>query len=184
MTDVDWSKAPVWADRLIRLGMTNHLAWADGEKYQYAKLTLGVGPFYFDETGSDNFSIRDSRLVAERPTTQPAAWNVEGLPPVGVVCDAKSFERGHKRDWFRATVLYSSPCTIILDDYRGGEFVTHPIAMRFRPIRTPEQISADERSKYCDRIFGVLTSATRAENRSDMAEALYDAGLRFKDDAQ
>lgn len=44
---------------------------------------------------------------------------------------------------------------------------------------TPEQIAAEERSKECDRIFAILSSVEREGNRSDMAEALYDAGLRL-----
>jgi hypothetical protein len=157
------------------------LAWACRNKYQYID---GAESFLFFDVPTDGFMLNQTVFVEGRPATQPAAWNGECRPPVGVSCEAKSMARGVERDWFNATVLYSSPYTVVLDDYQAGEFVAHPATMHFRPIRTPEQIAADERSKYCDRIFGVLTSATRAENRSDMAEALYDAGLRFKDGAK
>lgn len=36
-----------------------------------------------------------------------------------------------------------------------------------------------ERENYIDRIYSVMCKAERPNNRSDMAEALYDAGLRF-----
>ena len=52
----------------------------------------------------------------------------------------------------------------------------------YRPIRTSDQIAAaKERSIACDRIFGIITGpgVERKGNTSDMAEALYDAGLRF-----
>lgn len=47
------------------------------------------------------------------------------------------------------------------------------------PTKSPEQIAAEERSKACDAMFGIMTSPpVREGNRSDMAEALYDAGYR------
>ena len=50
-----------------------------------------------------------------------------------------------------------------------------------RVLRTQEQIEAKERNRVCDRIYGIITGpgVERKDNRSDMAEALYDAGLRF-----
>jgi hypothetical protein len=179
MTDIDWSKAPEWADRLIRMSTTNRLAWACRNKYQYID---GAESFLFFDAPTDGFMLNQTVFVEGRPTTQPAAWNGEGLPPVVTVCEAKSFERGHERDWFRATVLYSSPCTIILDDYRGGEFVTHPIAMRFRPIRTPEQIAAESRAATIKRL-AALCPQPRADFTGAVIEALLDAGM-IKDDAQ
>lgn len=52
-------------------------------------------------------------------------------------------------------------------------------AIRLR--KTPDQIAAEERSLACDRIYGIITGpgVERKGNTSDMAEALYDAGLRF-----
>ena len=35
-------------------------------------------------------------------------------------------------------------------------------------------------SKVCDKIYSIMLQAERLTNRSDMAETLYDAGLRFK----
>ena len=63
-------------------------------------------------------------------------------------------------------------------------FDWHP--QRFAPVqsilrqlvvrRTPEQ---KERSAHCDRMFGVLLRLPNPGNRSDLVEALYDAGCRL-----
>lgn len=82
-----------------------------------------------------------------------------------------------------ATIKYISPTQCVWlwvsDNEDQAEFAREPWNMEFRPIRTPEQIAAHERSRYCDRIYGVMRKAASPYNRSDMAEVLYDAGLRF-----
>jgi hypothetical protein len=192
MADIDWSKAPEWADRLIRMSTTNRLAWACRNKYQYID---GAESFLFSDAPTDGFMLNQTVFVEGRPTTQPAAWNGDGLPPVGAVCEYMWDYKQEGSFYVQVEVLahdkgsailraLSGPKTGELRESRGGVCGPRNGQAIFRPIRTPEQIAADERSKYCDRIFGVLTNATRAGNRSDMAEALYDAGLRFKDEAK
>lgn len=106
----------------------------------------------------------------------------EGLPPVGVVCEVKLQE-----EWSLCEIIahFQQPQAMVaaftVAQFHGGKKLDSKIAECFRPIRTPEQIAAYERSKYCDRIYGVMCKAERPCNRSDMAEVLYDAGLRFSE---
>lgn len=61
----------------------------------------------------------------------------------------------------------------------GMEYNCEIYPPEFRPIRSPEDVEMKkERSEECDRIFGILSGVERTGNRSDMAEALYDAGYR------
>ncbi|MNR20393.1 hypothetical protein D3C85_1372300 [compost metagenome] len=101
-------------------------------------------------------------------------WNGTGLPPVGVVCEAKSTARGSERDWFKSSVNYISEYTVVLDDGKSGEFVAHPATMQFRPIRTPEQIAADEREAAMEHMRQVMEGSSS----KSWVEALYDAGYR------
>lgn len=116
-------------------------------------------------------------------------WNGEGLPPVGTVCEvevATDTDSMDKRPegWHRTTILaHYAPY--------GDEFkvaicpvdrkIYQRIAECFRPIRTPEQIAKQERSKACDKMYGVILDKVahdRRNNGSDICEALYDAGYR------
>lgn len=103
-------------------------------------------------------------------------WNGEGLPPVDLPCQWYS---DSQTGWQEVVVLaYSGESAWIQPKGKPSIIVGNPA--NFLPIRTPEQIAAEVRSKACDAIYGVLTGATveRKGNTSDMAEALYDAGYR------
>lgn len=120
----------------------------------------------------------DCFVSAEREATFEArpqeAWDGQGLPPTGLLVEWKS---GLDHEWRRVTVLAYANGDAWLQPEDGDSFIVgNP--ENFRRIRTPEQIAAEERSKECDRIFFILSSVEREGNRSDMAEALYDAGYR------
>lgn len=107
-------------------------------------------------------------------------WNGEGLPPVGAVCAVLNSDLGNPT-WERCTILYSGKHRIIYDSESCEErvaFTEHLKFRRARPLRTPEQIAA--RTKACDEMFGVILSLRedRRHDRSDICEALYDAGYR------
>ncbi|MEF2227988.1 hypothetical protein [Pseudomonas aeruginosa] len=102
-------------------------------------------------------------------------WDGQGLPPVGAKCltDRNDFLR-------EVTILCHGKTRTFVFDHVSQEEICLVLKDRvFLPIHTPEQIAAEERSKECDRIFVILSSVEREGNRSDMAEALYDAGLRL-----
>lgn len=114
-------------------------------------------------------------------------WFKRGeLPPVGTVCEAGIPHVSGVNDEVRRVLLIEGypiahfECgekTYTWFSSEGGFYP--PGVFEFRPIRTPEEIAKQEREAYCDRIYSVLCKAERKNNRSDMAEALYDAGLRF-----
>lgn len=93
----------------------------------------------FYHNGATNLEEPDSGL-------KPILWNGEGLPPVGTVCEsewpdkewheviilAHDFHDGEERAVYRRTIDGE-------DSYFGD------MAHAFRPIRTSEQIAADER---------------------------------------
>lgn len=105
------------------------------------------------------------------------AWVGVGLPPVGL--EVEFFEDGQ---WVPVRVMYMSEHTVLLkhlhDETGDPEGAYTPHDAQFRPVRTAEQLAAKVRSNACDEIYEVLCSAAREGNRSDMAEALYDAGYR------
>jgi hypothetical protein len=58
-----------------------------------------------------------------------------------------------------------------------AEFTVKPDGQEFRPFQEVDRLA---RSKACDEMFGVLLKMPEASrnNRSDICEALYDAGYR------
>ena len=110
-------------------------------------------------------------------------WSDGGLPQVGMVIEFMKLNAPPKAngEWTKGDVRYLSDCTIVIGGDRC-EHVHHPRNLFYRPVQTAEQIAKSrERSLACDRIYGIITGpgVERKGNTSDMAEALYDAGLRF-----
>ena len=167
MSEIDWSKAPEGATH------RSATAWFKRDE---------VGVYLFDAGMWCLLPWGKSQLdwFWERPSP---AWSGEWLPPVGVKCE---FEP-HNDVWGFST-LEVSECTVIA--YHNG-FVWLdlgepgiPVATRvdkidFRPIRTPEQIAADEREVA---VNGMLMAANPAGHRAgytrQLMECLYEAGYR------
>lgn len=120
-----------------------------------------------------------AELVSHKTQAQ---WNGEGLPPVGV-----EFEwRYGDHAWKKGEALYIGSIYAVLKSTEGGEQHYYLCDMQFRPIRTAEQIAAEERERQVagiDRAFRVFVAARTAEHRGhsghELAEYLYDAGARM-----
>ncbi|HFZ2533006.1 TPA: hypothetical protein ACIJ22_003460 [Pseudomonas aeruginosa] len=174
---IDWSKAPEGANKA---GFTGH------EYLQFYRIPGMFDDYdYWDERmgtwcGSD-FPTCANHLF-DRP--EKVEWNGQGLPPVGI--EAEVIWDSTDVAYYRAKILAHDEDRVVFRWCEGeskGQYGSYGvlnfgILPTFRPLRTPEQIAAEERSKECDRIFAILSSVEREGNRSDMAEALYDAGYR------
>jgi len=119
----------------------------------------------------------------------PQAWAGEGLPPVGASC--KISGRGltltacHP-EWVGETVeiighvqaLNGTPLAAYMN--QSGMIGGIGIAALFDPIRTPEQIAAEEREKA---IAAMVEVSKTGDDDEEICAALYEAGYR-KHDAQ
>lgn len=115
-------------------------------------------------------------LIATSAIKRP--WSGEGLPPVGVVCEFKSPSSG---GWLKARIIFVSAWTVVLyvffehDEHCYSVSAFEKGNLKFRAIRTPEQIAADEREAA---VNGMLCYDALGGSRRGLAEALYDAGYR------
>lgn len=98
----------------------------------------------------------------------PARWNGEGLPPVGCECELFDSESG----WEVVFVKFVGNKTVVVDLLDGDEYSFELSTCEFRPRRTEAE---RKREMICDAIYGALIKAEREYNRSDEAEAIYDA---------
>lgn len=113
--------------------------------------------------------------VPEQGLAGPAAWTGEGLPPVGAVCEAYDYNDGK---WVVGKMLMHGNSDHAFATGTPECWGTLFWACEFRPIRTPEQIAAEEREKAVSEMAAIAQVATGLiVNRADF-EALYDAGYR------
>ncbi|UXH58366.1 hypothetical protein [Pseudomonas aeruginosa] len=184
---IDWTKAPEGATHYAPELEENDF-WCS--VFWRMENGVGVEAWSIDNrTGELHHFNRPTWIetTAKRLVPRPAAcahasttWDGQGLPPVGLMVEWKA---GLDHDWQRVTVLAYANGDAWFQPEDGPSFIVGNPA-NFRRIRTPEQIAAEERSKECDRIFVILSSVEREGNRSDMAEALYDAGYRRQEEGK
>ena len=176
--EIDWSKAPEGAMVLLKHVRDNRYAWAVSH-------TEESDAWMVERTGFGFRLMKDCwRVVSTRPTTP--SWSGEGLPPVGVVCEIAestgdliiSYPAGHKvKIYAHFTHVNGTEIAAFADDaaqvYGCGYYRI------FRPIRTPDQIAADERESYIRRMQNGTESLGFDEY--EICATLYDKGLRFQD---
>lgn len=155
--NIDWSKAP------------------DGADYYSPISEL----FYRGGAGFEKFSDTRQRWEPAGGTKEqyghlirrPATWTGEGLPPVGTVCEYLEDGNG---DWVQVRV-------VAIDQQLGHTFAVYSgdkgysgdrRAELFRPIRTPEQIAIEIRSKAITQLMCDLDVPTAIATRA------YDKGYR------
>ena len=166
MNKIYWSKAPEGATHY------NH------QFCEWYKVTQIGAVFYWSESASEwrpaRFWNDRKHDCIQRPTTP--SWSGEGLPPVGVVCEAK----WGRNCWSRCVVFAHKPNanggTDVLVDV-DGDWTFFDKPSMFRPLRTPEQIAADERETAIDAMLAA-TPAPGSDISLRVCEKLYDAGYR------
>ena len=173
MSGIDWSKAPEWATMYGMAGPQWLRMWLNDKQYAYAD-DVGI-PIKFGDNDAFARDRDQFTLIADRPSPD---WNGDGLPPVGVVCEA--FYMGQPQGV--VSVRYSGQCMILWSSDRKSEQCGLSDHYLFKPIRTPEQIAADERETAIDAIVeasktGLLFTEKRIERSH--AIALYNSGLRL-----
>lgn len=104
------------------------------------------------------------------------SWDGEGMPPAGTECEHQVFGCS---GWTKATVLaYGAKKTFYRDEH-GNEWSRLSDEIKFRPIRTPEQIAAEERSDEVRKMMALNPDENPNQVLAKwLCEALYDAGYR------
>lgn len=174
MGDIDWSKAPEGFDFYIPWSARKGGFYRDG------------GGRYFGMDGG-YAEKEDLKRLAINVICRP--WNGEGLPPVGEKVEViglsggylpKSIEDwkdGDKVECVAHHAMQGDDVTPVFFNKRTFQFS----GLRkdcYRPIRTPEQIAAEERENYIKKMLGE-PGVTSDDSVADFTcAALYDAGYR------
>lgn len=166
--NIDWSKAPKGA---------THWSAGDGDRYEaYWKPNRDGYDCYCPEWDNPAWQNISDELP-DYAIPIPPKWNGEGLPPVGTVCEFLKHNSppAPEGQWTVGDIRYVSDCTVIIGGDRC-EHVHHPRNCSFRPLRTPEQIAAEERQKDLDSLTHDLYRDIGMEPRD--AEILFNKGYR------
>lgn len=164
---IDWSTAPEGANRAGFTGPDNYL--------QFYRIPGMFGDYdYWSEKrgwfGSD-FPTCANHLF-ERPTK--VEWDGQGLPPVGTVCEYRHMIWPEYRS---CEIRYISEESLVAYDDAQEQFY-RTCDMLFRPVRTLEQIAAEEREKAISEMLGLYNSAYWPMTSKQFCEVLFDAGYR------
>lgn len=167
--NIDWSKAPPEAIGAMVAQFDSSAAGG----------TTYMGKVEFVCSRDERRAFREGEDCwewHEKPSTPP--WSGEGLPPVGIEIEAMLPALGSARFWQIAKVVHGplpeSPGEILVFSLEN----TKPSWVdQFRPIRTPEQIAAEERESELNRMVATVSMLDKGWARKVCA-GLYDAGYR------
>ena len=104
-------------------------------------------------------------------------WSGEGIPPIGTVCE---YYCSKDDEWRKCeTVAYYLANVVAVDVCNSTAVCLHFGLGLFRPIKTPEQIAAEERLQTIDERLDLVG---RYSTFKDVMSELYDAGYRKTED--
>lgn len=168
-TEIDWSKAPEGAIGFApATGNNESSIW-------YKKNENGDLVFTFADLKE---GWMQSYNVPENVIWRSEQWNGEGLPPVGTVCEHQGSVPGNQ-DWTQARVLaHAEVSGMPVAVHQIGDQISCSSAQYYRPIRTPEQIAAEEREAAIEEMWNVVYWQPHAPTAKAALGLLYDHGYR------
>ena len=176
MINIDWSYAPCGATHFHKGDIMYRPHWRKSGFY----CDLGLEAFGWIK---DTYPSPISECI-ERPKKQEA-WDGDGLPPVGTVCEYKKKDSNYRQGLVSVSVLfYGREKCLLLHSASSNEFVEDISSVEFRPIKTAEQLEEEEKKQAIDdmqRIYeeSMLDYSSRLGHASRPAiKALYEAGYR------
>ena len=170
MNEIDWSKAPEGATHY------NHTC------FDWYKVGSHE-PFFWNGRAWAPARFWDDRKHDCTPRQTTPSWSGEGLPPVGVVCEAATPHTSGPNNersfiWIEGSVIaYYEIKGKTYAWFSEDEGFYPPAVLEFRPIRTTEQSAADERVAAVDEMVKACPHPDSTSTCVDCA-ALYDADYR------
>ena len=148
----DWATAPKDAQFYSCSAFRKH---ENGEEFYYAD-----GCWNTEAFDSINFyqGFPDFEM---RPESSAPAWDGQGLPPVGTVCEMQYNES----QWGEVTITAYGKQYFLFEDDKGQELVEHIDRINLRPIKS-------DREKWIDAADRLMESVSEEHKRMS---CLYDA---------
>ncbi len=175
---IDWSKAPFDAEAGTAKSDHYFAAW-------YRRDGNGQVQQICHEAGFKEWTWmggrKDFPVGSELRPKAVVPWSGEGLPPVGVPIEAKNKNArpGWARSGFYETVIVAIGKQLVIfeADGNGSEKVGKLSDYIFRPIRTAEQIAAEERAAAVEDMWNTYWKP-EPQTAKEALGLLWDAGWR------
>lgn len=178
--EIDWDLAPEWcvAHGLKGTVMGIKEFWLGDEMYQSLDQKKAFLYGEVGDSGSGHFyNNRRNSFSYVKP--RPAAWNGEGPPPAGVKFEACNRGDGN---WRKAVMLFVGKELGVMRLDTGPEYSFYVNEWEYRPIRTTEQIAAEERAEAIDKMVEFFVNYYENPKGSEqyllICRQLHDAGYR------
>ena len=177
MSEIDWDSAPAGCIGALVAKKSN----VHHSKVTFASSIELTGCMFrgLSCEGYNLSAVSDCWDWVDRPSP---AWSGDGLPPVGVRCEAAIPHTSGPDN--ERSFIWIEGSVIAYYEIKGKTYAWFaeddgfypPNTLKFRPIRTPEQIAADEREAAINEIGNLIASV--GPTFRDQATRLYDAGYR------
>lgn len=180
LVDILARELKVWPEGAITVDQST----VDREVYTYsANKKLGYTGVFLSVIADDPDEevTRAQWQAAVDALNESVTWTGAGLPPVGAVCEANITAMFRSEGvWDRAEVIAHTKIGVTnMAVVNSGSSIGWGAAHQFRPIRTPEQIAAEEKGRaVTDMLCIVSGSDLKGRGVINQLEALYDAGYR------
>ncbi|MER1003272.1 hypothetical protein AAA597_29030 [Pseudomonas aeruginosa] len=167
---IDWNTAPKGATHWEPTVPDFHEGWMKKE---------GNDWFFWGEESEEWKYWGD--VSAEREATFEARpqdpWDGQGLPPVGTGCEVKNdiSDSWDAVDEILAHTVIKGTAVAV---FKRGDHIAYSPKSAFRPIRTPEQIAAEEREKAINQMISDAGYVDPKIGTFVAMGNLYDAGYR------
>jgi len=175
MSGIDWSKAPEGTMGHALIGQSFRPVWVGDNWYEYiegARHRFAPDPDMF-------YAFARSELHSYIENPSATAWTGAGLPPIGTILECRFAV--DPCTWRQGTVTHKGMqpegfkfCMVDTGEYQA---CYSDAGGWLRPIRTPEQIAAEERMAAAYAMCAIARTLTNVD-----AVALYDAGYRKQTD--
>jgi len=169
MSDIDWSKAPEWANHAVE-GKSGSIAWIDVLKHG------GIIQWSYQRLVGEIDNPEGLKIVESRPVKQP--WNGEGFPPVGVEVELR-YPQGQ---WLKVVVLYYDDAITLIKRTTGTNkyrIINHINSAEFRPIRTEEEKAIEHLALILAKDHEDITDLVKDHRMFvSAAKSIYKAGYR------
>jgi hypothetical protein len=173
---IDWTKQP-----------EGFPLWLEGTNEEHRKHSgwyRRVGEVFEGAFGGQWRAVREGQFFTVHSKPEPQAWTGVGLPPVSTVCEYRRAHEWQKVEVFAVKPNYNGSHTALFT-YENGCWACCAEPSFFRPIRTPEQIAAEEREKAIEDLYFTINWSESRETwpiiskarKADYAKAV-DAGYR------
>jgi hypothetical protein len=120
--------------------------------------TLHLKPVFLRKATPPGFN-RCTQVELSPQALTAAVWNGEGLPPIGCECEAN-----FKGEWVKFELRYYGEYYVIFKtafEVQRTRLDFDTCGVKFRPLRTAEQLAAEAREAEVDRLCKVVMAHPR-----------------------